>query len=49
MGWKKTKIGEFLFERKGLLDPNDRALFSFKKIEKIDFSEGKIFLSDYSP
>jgi type I restriction enzyme S subunit len=49
MSWKKTKIGEFLFERKGLIDPNSRELFSFKKIEKIDFSEGKIFLCDYSP
>jgi type I restriction enzyme S subunit len=47
--WKKTKIGEFLFERKGLIDPSSREIFSLKKIEKIDFSEGKIFLCDYSP
>ena len=49
MSWKKVKIGEFLFERKGLIDPNNQRLFSIKKIEKIDFSEGKIFLWDYSP
>jgi len=49
VSWKKVKIGEFLFERKGLIDPNNQRLFSIKKIEKIDFSEGKIFLSDYSP
>jgi len=49
MGWKKVKIGEFLFERKGLIEPHSKELFSFRKIEKIDFSEGKIFLCDYSP
>ena len=48
MSWRKVKIGEFLFERKGLIDPNNNELFSYRKIEKIDFSKGKIFLCDYS-
>ena len=48
-GWQKTKIGEFLFERKGLIDPNEKDLFLLRKIDKIDFAEGKIFLTQYLP
>lgn len=44
---QKTKIGEFLFERKGKYNPDDETLFNLKKIIKIDFSKGKIHLSEY--
>lgn len=49
MSWQKVKLGDFLKERKGLLEPNDPLLFTMKKIEKLDFANGKIFLTQYSP
>ncbi len=36
--WRKTKIGEFLFERKGNYKPDDEAIIELKRIDKIDFS-----------
>jgi len=36
--WKKTKIGDFLFERKGKYKPNDKLIAGLQRIEKIDFS-----------
>ncbi len=38
MGWKKTKIGEFLFEREGKYKPDSEAIAGLKRISKIDFS-----------
>ena len=36
--WRKTKIGEFLFEREGKYKPDDNAIVGLKRINKIDFS-----------
>ena len=36
--WEKTKISEFLFERKGKYKPNDELIAGLKRIVKIDFS-----------
>jgi len=36
--WKKTKIGEFLFEREGTYKPDDQAISTLKRIHKIDFT-----------
>ncbi len=36
--WKKVKIGEFLFERKGKYKPDDEIITGLKRIHKIDFS-----------
>jgi len=43
----KTKIGDFLFERKGKYKPSDKAIQGLKRIEKIDFS-GKLHIGDKS-
>ena len=37
-GWQKTKIGEFLFERKGKYKPDDPVIAGLSRIQKIDFS-----------
>jgi len=47
MSWTKTKIGDFLFERKGRYKPNDDAIKGLKRIEKIDFS-GNFHIGDKS-
>ena len=36
--WKKTKIGQFLFERKGKYQPDDEIITGLKRIDKIGFS-----------
>jgi len=36
--WQKTKIGKFLFERKGKYKPSDERIAGLKRINKIDFS-----------
>ena len=36
--WKKTTIGEFLFERKGKYKPDDQTISALRRIDKIDFS-----------
>ena len=36
--WKKTKINQFLFEREGKYQPDDKAVSELKRINKIDFS-----------
>ena len=36
--WKKTKIGQFLFEREGKYRPDDEIVTGIKRIDKIDFS-----------
>ncbi len=36
--WKKTRIGQFLFERKGKYKPDDKAIAGLNRIDKIDFS-----------
>ena len=36
--WKKTKIGEFLFEREGKYKPDDQTISTLKRIHKIDFT-----------
>jgi type I restriction enzyme, S subunit len=38
MAWKKTRIGEFLFEREGKYKPDSEAIAGLKRIDKIDFS-----------
>jgi len=47
MIWTKTKISEFLFERKGRYKPNDKEIQGLQRIEKIDFS-GNIHIGDKS-
>ncbi len=47
MSWIKTKIGDFLFERKGKYKPTDEAIQGLKRIEKIDFS-GNFHIGDKS-
>jgi type I restriction enzyme S subunit len=37
MSWTKTKISEFLFERKGRYKPQDEDIQGLQRIEKIDF------------
>jgi len=36
--WKKTKIGEFLFEREGKYKPDAQTISALKRIHKIDFT-----------
>ena len=36
--WKKVRIGEFLTERQGRYKPNDNAIATYKRLDKIDFS-----------
>ena len=36
--WKKRKIGQFLFERKGKYQPDDEIITGLRRIDKIDFS-----------
>lgn len=38
MTWQKTRIGEFLFERKGKYKPDDEAIAGLMRLNKIDFS-----------
>jgi len=45
MSWKKTKISEFLSERKGRYKPSDETIQGLKRISKIDFS-GNFHISD---
>ena len=45
--WKKTRIGEFLFERKETFAPDDKTIAGLKKIEKIKFFNGEICLGKY--
>ncbi len=47
MSWTKTKIGDFLFERKGKYKPSDEAIQGLKRIEKIDF-RGNFHIGDKS-
>jgi restriction endonuclease S subunit len=49
MSWKEIKFADFLKERKGLLEPNNTNLFNYKKIDKIDFAKGNLFLTEYTP
>ena len=43
--WKKVRIGEFLTERQGRYKPNDNAIATYKRLDKIDFS-GTIHISE---
>ena len=36
--WKKVRIGEFLTERQGRYKPDDHAIATYKRLDKIDFS-----------
>ena len=38
MNWKKTRIGQFLFERKDKYKPDDKVIAGLNRIDKIDFS-----------
>jgi restriction endonuclease S subunit len=42
-------FSDFLVERKGLFEPDDERIQELTKIEKIDFSEGKLHLGKYKP
>lgn len=42
--WKKTRIGEFLFEREGKYKPDSTVIEGLKRINKIDFS-GKFHIA----
>ena len=43
--WKKVRIGEFLTERQVRYKPNDNAIATYKRLDKIDFS-GTIHISE---
>ena len=43
--WKKVRIGEFLTERQGRYKPDDNAIVTYKRLDKIDFS-GTIHISE---
>lgn len=43
--WKKVRIGEFLTERQGRYKPDDNAIVTCKRLDKIDFS-GTIHISE---
>ena len=43
--WKKVRIGEFLTERQGRYKPDDNAIATYKRLNKIDFS-GTIHISE---
>ena len=45
--WKKTKIGQFLFERKEKYQPDDEIITGLKRIDKIDFS-GNFYIATKS-
>ena len=45
--WKKSKIGEFVFEREGKYEPDDKAIAELKRVDKIDFS-GNFHISQKS-
>jgi len=36
--WKKVRIGEFLTERQGRYKPDDNAIATYKRLDKLDFS-----------
>ena len=43
--WKKVKIGKFLTERQGRYKPDDNAIATYKRLDKIDFS-GTVHISE---
>ena len=43
--WKKVRIGEFLRERQGRYKPDDNAIATYKRLDKIDFS-GTVHISE---
>ena len=43
--WKKVRIGQFLTERQGRYKPDDNAIATYKRLDKIDFS-GTIHISE---
>lgn len=43
--WRKVRIGEFLTERQGRYKPDDNAIVTYKRLDKIDFS-GTIHISE---
>lgn len=43
--WKKVRIGEFLTERQGRYKPDDNAIATYKRLDKIDFS-GTVHISE---
>ena len=49
MRFTRMYFSDFLVERKGLLEPNDDEIQELTKIEKIDFSEGRLHLGKYKP
>jgi len=48
-GWKNVSFAELITERKGRFDPHASEIRGLRKIEKIDFSQGKIHLGEYKP
>ena len=47
--WQSVSFAKLITERKGRFDPNAEEISGLPKIEKIDFSEGKIHLGKYDP
>ena len=43
--WKNVRIGEFLTERQGRYKPDDNAIVTYKRLDKIDFS-GTVHISE---
>ena len=43
--WKKVRIGQFLTERQGRYKPDDNAIATYKRLDKIDFS-GTVHISE---
>jgi type I restriction enzyme S subunit len=48
-GWKNISFAELITERKDRFDPHASEIRGLRKIEKIDFSHGKIHLGEYKP
>ena len=48
MSWQKTKISEFLIERKDRFKPDKANELGLPRIEKIDFS-GTIYINNFKP
>jgi len=47
--WKRVAFADLIVERKGKYEPDSPEILELSKIDKIDFSEGKLHLSEYNP
>ena len=46
-GWESISFADLITERKGRYEPDAPEIKGLQKIEKIDFSEGKLHLGEY--